>query len=320
MTQTIITHATQELVSSSASNAFVLTTAQKEAFIKAVQDTVTSVHSKRAYKTAINGFLDHLATNRLPFNSLSVRSFLATLSNKSAATRNQKLAAIKKAARLANEMTLIDWSSYQQIKDTEQAKNQGQRVGNWLSLNEVKKLLKVKDKTANRGARQAEVSLVRDRALIALAVGTGLRREELAGLCWEQVVKRGRVLWINNVRGKGNKLRSVPVQRFAVKHLNKWRAISDEGYVLKGVKRNGSLTDKMSSQSIRDLVSKYGKLLDVELAPHDLRRTYAALLDESSTPVREIQTLLGHASMVTTERYLKPIRDSRTLRDDYFTI
>ena len=61
---------------------------------------------------------------------------------------------------------------------------------------------------------------------------------------------------------------------------------------------------RMTAQAIRDVVTEYAGKMDLTVAPHDLRRTFAKLAHKGGSPVDQIQLSLGHASMQTTERYL----------------
>jgi integrase len=60
----------------------------------------------------------------------------------------------------------------------------------------------------------------------------------------------------------------------------------------------------MSAQSIYEVVAAYGDELGATLAPHDVRRTFAKLAHKGRAPLEQIQIVLGHASIQTTERYL----------------
>lgn len=285
--------------------------------IVAVTNTLNSDHSKRVYQIALRDFWSWLvAPPAKPFTRATVGAYRAKLVGEGLkpATVNLKLAAVRRLSKEARLNGWLDWQTALAIEEIENVKAGGQRAGTWLEALEVQALLALPNEGTLTGKR--------DRALLALAVGTGLRRQELASLEWSQITKRRRKYFVENVIGKGNKTRSVPIQRFAVKPLLAWQKASGKaGHVFKRIRKNDNLQAVgLSSQAIRNVVVSYGERLDIELAPHDLRRTFAALLYDADVPIREIQKLLGHASIKTTERYLKPIEDAKSLRDDYFTI
>lgn len=140
---------------------------------------------------------------------------------------------------------------------------------------------------------------VRDRALIELLYGAGLRVGEAAAL------DRGDldlVAGLIHVRqGKGGKARLVPAGPPAVEALSAWLAVSgaEEGPVFTNA-RGGRLT----ARSMHRVVHKLGLLADVPgLHPHALRHSFATHLLDAGADLRGIQELLGHANLSTTQRY-----------------
>ncbi|TVQ91713.1 MAG: tyrosine recombinase XerC [Deltaproteobacteria bacterium] len=137
----------------------------------------------------------------------------------------------------------------------------------------------------------------RDRALVELLYGAGLRVSEAAALSWEDLdLKRGLV----HVReGKGGKPRQVPLTPPAVQAL---RALS-EGRATGAVFRNrrgGRLTDR----SMRRIVRKLGLKAGVGgLHPHAFRHAFATHLLDGGADLRAVQEMLGHRSLSTTQRY-----------------
>lgn len=182
----------------------------------------------------------------------------------------------------------------------------------WLSPDEVKILIKVARNNPNapKGAR--------DGALIWLMVTLGLRRDEVSKLKWESLTRRGNK-WVMRVHGKRNKWRAVEVPAETIVALQPWaRCISGEnvlpsGYLLRRVFRSGKIpeigiTGNAVWRIVTDVWKKTGLIGD--LAPHDLRRTAAAIALEAGANDREIQRMLGHSSIETTHRYLAPMREN----------
>jgi hypothetical protein len=148
----------------------------------------------------------------------------------------------------------------------------------------------------------------RDHAMLALLFGCGLRRSELVGLEVGDVQKRQDHWAIVDLVGKGGHIRTVPIPTWAKQALDEWTTAAGitEGKIFQSVSRMGRVWGKALSQNVvwyvvRSCCERAG--LD-RIAPHDLRRTCAKLCHSSGGELEQIQFLLGHASVQTTERYL----------------
>jgi integrase/recombinase XerC len=144
---------------------------------------------------------------------------------------------------------------------------------------------------------------LRDRAVLELLYGSGLRVSEVAGLTVYSVdLARGRVL----VMGKGSKEREVPMSDPAVVAIRQWlsegRALLATGSPSLFFNRKGR---PIGPRDIRALVEGYsGRLLPGRrVTPHTLRHSYATHLLEGGADIRAVQELLGHATVATTQRY-----------------
>jgi integrase/recombinase XerC len=144
---------------------------------------------------------------------------------------------------------------------------------------------------------------LRDRAVLELLYGSGLRVSEVAGLTIDRVdLTRGRVL----VMGKGSKEREVPMSDPAVEAVRRWvsegRDAMGSGSASLFFNRKGR---PIGQRDIRALVEGYsGRLLPGRrVTPHTLRHSYATHLLEGGADIRAVQELLGHATVATTQRY-----------------
>jgi len=146
--------------------------------------------------------------------------------------------------------------------------------------------------------------VLRDRAVLELLYGSGLRVGEVAGITRAQVdLDRGRVL----VRGKGDKEREVPMSDHAIDALDAY--LSAGRPTMAGEDRTSMFFNRrgkpFSGRDIRAMVEQYaGRLLPGRrVTPHTLRHSFATHLLEGGADIRAVQELLGHASVATTQRY-----------------
>jgi integrase/recombinase XerC len=143
---------------------------------------------------------------------------------------------------------------------------------------------------------------LRDRAILELLYSSGIRVGELVGL---NVNHLDLDLCIVKVMGKGRKERIVPVGMKAIEAL---KAYLEERGGLEGEEalfvnlRGGRLT----ARSVHRLVKKYTRRSGIfrKVSPHSLRHTFATHLLDAGADIREIQEMLGHASLSTTQRYI----------------
>jgi integrase len=227
------------------------------------------------------------------------RSHLESLAL-SAATINLHLSAIR---RLADESAESGWLSPELatgIRRVRGVRQLGRRIGNWLTRDQAQQLLCAVNRYTLRGKREA--------AVMGLLLGCGLRRSEVASLRVDQLQLRESHCVIVDLTGKGGRVRTVPVPGWCKELLDRWITASavKEGKIFRQVRKNGSRQEAGVTVSVVwDVVKQSAKNAGIaHLAPHDLRRSCARLCHESGGELEQIQFLLGHASVLTTERYL----------------
>lgn len=152
---------------------------------------------------------------------------------------------------------------------------------------------------------------IRRRASTAIADRSSLwisNRTELVGLKFDDVQVRQGHWAIVDLVGKGGHIRTVPIPNWAKSALDFWVASAgiSGGRIFRAVARTGKVWGKGLSQNVvwyvvKSCCEKAGLL---HIAPHDLRRTCAKLCHSNGGEIEQIQFLLGHASIQTTERYL----------------
>lgn len=142
---------------------------------------------------------------------------------------------------------------------------------------------------------------VRLLALVELLYGSGLRATELVGLPLAAVPRDAPFL---TVTGKGGQQRMVPVSGRARQALSRWLAVRPAGsrHLFPSRGEAGHLTRVRLFQLLRDLAARAG-LAPQKVSPHVLRHAFATHLLEGGADLRVLQTLLGHADIVTTQIY-----------------
>ena len=269
----------------------------------AVLNSLTSPSSRRVYQYAIDQFIAwYCSEPRLAFNRVVVVRYRMHLESRKLAanTINQQLAAVRRLAHEAADAGLLSPDLAAGISRVKGVKQLGLRSGNWLSIEQSSEVLS--------RARGERVRDKRDYAMLALLFGCGLRRSELVGLKISDVQTRQGHWAIVDLVGKGGHIRTVPIPEWAKRALDDWRtaaAIMD-GRIFRPVSRTGKvwgvgITQNVVWYVVKGCCQKAGL---ERIAPHDLRRTCAKLCHSSGGELEQIQFLLGHASVQTTERYL----------------
>lgn len=140
---------------------------------------------------------------------------------------------------------------------------------------------------------------IRDRALIAAMLHAGLRCAEALSLTSRDIDFKTYRL---RVMGKGSKERVVPIDPFLEQLLKEWRARRPSGATFFNTLAGGPL----DGRHVRRMVKRRGLKAGInDVHPHILRHTCAtAWIAERRLPLHEVQLLLGHARITTTQRYL----------------
>lgn len=142
----------------------------------------------------------------------------------------------------------------------------------------------------------------RDRAILELLYGCGLRVSECAGLNLEDLDRDGQ--WLL-VRGKGKKERQVPFAGQAAACLQSYLQVREPAMITERAIFLNHRGSRLSVRSIQNIVSFYSRqvLQDNSIHPHTLRHAYATHLLADGADLRAIQELLGHARLSTTQKY-----------------
>ena len=282
-----------------------MSVAQMDAIITTICNSVQSEHTQRAYARALHGFLAWYQDRGYP--GLSKAVVQAYLSERRAegmgiGAYNQARSAIMRLVREAVDNLALSNEVASGIERISSLKFEGDRMGNWLTLEQAELLIKTPDITTLKG--------MRDRAILAVLIGTGIRRTELASLKFEHIAQRDGRWVIVDLIGKGSKVRSVPMPSWCKGAIDAWATAAgiSSGLVFRHINRGDKLaSDSISAQAVYYLCEQYSREAFGDqgvIQPHDLRRTFAQLSRKGGAQLEQIQLALGHSSIQTTERYL----------------
>jgi integrase/recombinase XerC len=273
-----------------------------------------SPHTLRNYTSDLHQFLFHLthtqdgepraAPELEQIDNLTIREFLGALYQK----RNNKSSVARKLATLRSFMKFL---SAQGAIQTNPAKivaspKLESHLPDYMSIDAITHLIEAPDANTDLGKR--------DRAILELLYGAGVRVSELVGLNLGDIsVGEGLI----KVVGKGRKERIVPFGRRAAEALESYLLVR-----IKRVRARSSLQTKshasegeavflnfrggrLTSRSVGNIVDRYvGQLAQrLKVHPHTLRHTFATHMLNAGADLRAIQELLGHESLSTTQKY-----------------
>lgn len=163
---------------------------------------------------------------------------------------------------------------------------------------------------------------MRDRAILEVLYGCGLRVSELTGLDREEVdLAEGFV----RVFGKGGKEREVPIAGQAARSLSEYLLHGRPYLKPKGRTRRADPAavfvntwgGRLTRQSVFGIVRRYAGRVDLDVHPHTLRHSYATHMLEGGADLRVLQEILGHADIATTQVYTHV--DRHHIREEYLS-
>lgn len=247
--------------------------------------------------------LDQLGTDILDATADDVRGFLVALDADDLArsTIVRRLVAVRSLYRYLLDEDRIDADPTADIETPRRP----DAIPKALSEEQVEALM--------ASAVGDEPLARRDRAILEVLYGTGIRVSELTGLSLGDIdlhLARMRVF------GKGAKERVVPIGRLAGLALESWLEEAGRGALIPAQwRRRGDAEalflnqrgGRITRQGVWLIVAKYGRLagLDDELTPHVLRHSCATHMVDHGADLRIVQELLGHASVSTTQIYTR---------------
>jgi site-specific recombinase XerD len=273
-----------------------------------VLDSVSSPITKRVYNMALDEFLVWFQKAPQPgFTKATVSAWRVSLEARGLGSSSIiiRMSAIRKLAAEAADNGLLAPELAAGIARVRSAKSVGIRTGNWLSVRQAQSLLNAPDVSTVRG--------LRDRAILAVLLGCGLRRSEVAALTLTHVQQRDGRWCIVDLKGKHGRVRTAPMPTWVKVAIDAWTSAVGlaDGFVFRPVNRaDRAAGERLGEKVVWQMLQQYASAVGVPgIAPHDLRRTCAKLCRAAGGELEQIQLLLGHASVQTTERYLGTKQD-----------
>lgn len=270
--------------------------------------TLGSTQSRLKMRRTLNRFarmfgfdsLEDFPWEQLRSHHLTAAKSQLELQGRAPATVNHLLCALRGVAHQAWGEELI--SDHDEKVISAVKGSHGLRLGAGRALNslETSRLVSNCD---NRG----DPAGIRDAAILAIGIGCGLRRNEIATLQLESIRSDGTF----SVIGKGNRERRIFPPEAVAARLAEWlriRGTGGCGNVFVAVLKGGRVCADMplSSMAIWKVIERRAREVNIaHFSPHDLRRTFATRMLDLGADLDTIKEAMGHSSVTTTQRYVK---------------
>jgi site-specific recombinase XerD len=235
-----------------------------------VLDSVSSPITKRVYNMALDEFYAWFQQEPRPgFTKATVSAWRVSLEARSLGSSSIiiRMSAIRKLAAEASDNGLLAPELAAGIARVKSAKSVGIRTGNWLSARQAQMLLNAPDITTVRG--------LRDRAILAVLLGCGLRRSEVATLTFQHLQQRDGRWCIVDLVGKHGRVRTMPMPSWVKAAIDTWTTPAGiaDGHVFRPVIRGDRLSgERLGEKVVWQMLREYAAEVGVPgVAPHDLR-------------------------------------------------
>ena len=268
-----------------------------------------SPHTCRCYRRDLEGFQDFLKNSGMVLSPagkveiekadrIDIRKYLSFLHRK-----NRKSSIARKISTLRS---FYKYLVREQVIPSNPAKSVStpkieKTLPTTLTVDEAFRLMESPQTISEKFSKGSMEKGLRDRAILELLYSSGLRVSELVGLNSNQLDLD---LGIVKVMGKGRKERIVPVGTKATEalgaYLKERRIVEEDEPIFVN-----SLGGRLTARSVGRLMKGYSRRSGIfrKVSPHSLRHTFATHLLDAGADIREIQEMLGHSSLSTTQRY-----------------
>jgi len=262
--------------------------AQVEAFLsKLTLELNYSALTIKAYRREVTRYLEWLETSAEEATTQTVSAYVGRLKSTGLANNSiqRNLSAIRSFYRFLQSQKIVSNNPAAASRGPKHKR----RLPSVLDTDQASQLLNFEELSPQA---------LRDKALLELFYGSGLRLSEVASLPNASLdLEQGFV----TVKGKGGKTRSVPLGRLCIEVLHRWREVSGCSQWLFPGRNGQSISPRTVQKRLKQVAAV--QLGDTGLHPHMLRHSYATHMLESSGDLRGIQELLGHSDIATTQIY-----------------
>ncbi len=258
-----------------------------------------SEHTIRSYMNDLVELINFINDESKSVSTIDffiLREYITTLydRNLTKTTIERKISTLKSFFKYLTQKGILEENPARMLKFPKKEK----KLFKVFNIDDLFNLLELPDKSAPSG--------LRDALLMELMYGTGVRVSELVGIRLDDIDFEGLRL---RVRGKGKKERMIPLAEFHIDFIKKYLSVREGMVSGKTIKTDKLFINKfgtaLTDRSVRRIVEKYLKIagLPLDFSPHSFRHSFATHMLESGADLRTIQSLLGHSSLSTTQKY-----------------
>lgn len=278
---------------------------QVESFLSHLEhERRCSPHTVAAYSRDLSALVAFVGDETI--DAYLLRAFLAERANHvSNSSLARQIASIRSLFRFLRKRGVLRQNPASSLRSPKRR----EKLPNFLTVEDALRVVESDPLPAcvtrsERSPRDAHRS-ARDRALVEVLYATGVRVSECTGIDLSDIDLDNQSM---RVVGKGNKERHVPLGDAAIqairdylpersRWLNETKAVTEALFV--------GRKDRLSVRQVQNIVQRMGRdgASRSDLHPHALRHTFATHLLDAGADLRSIQSLLGHASLSTTQRY-----------------
>ncbi|MCA1981141.1 MAG: tyrosine recombinase XerC [Calditerrivibrio sp.] len=268
-----------------------------EQFLKIEKNS--SNHTIRSYMNDLRELVEFIDNDKRDIKDLdffTLREFVTTLHDKKLqkSSIERKISSIKSFFKFLMMRGELSENPARILKFPKKEK----KLFKVFNVDDLFNLLEIPDKKTAVG--------MRDALLMELMYGTGVRVSELVSIKQDDIDFEGVRL---RVRGKGKKERIIPLANFHVDFIKRYLSVREEITTKGIVKTDNIFINKhgtaLTDRSVRRILEKYIKIagLPLDFSPHSFRHSFATHMLEGGADLRTIQTILGHSSLSTTQKY-----------------
>lgn len=262
-----------------------------------------SFKTLKAYKSDLSQFRVFISDNDF-LNKSNIEDYIAYLKSMSykIKTIKRKIASLKAFYSFLIYQEYIEINPFYKIKLKIKESFVLPKIIAIEDLNKLFNVIEEKIEITNN-SKYVYKELLRDRAILELLLASGMRIGELCAL------KRSNIMYSSNlikIKGKGSKERMIPIYHpRLIDDLLAYEKAFDEELKCSEYFFISKRKNRISCQSVAYMIKKYSRLagIGINITPHMFRHTFATMLLEQDVDSRQIQLILGHSSIYTTQIY-----------------